>query len=77
MMSLGNGGMVSQILTSEVNGGEWSASRLGRFTLVERQGLCGSRGLSGFWRGEKSLLPCRESNHDFSAVSLCRVIKTQ
>ena len=76
-MALGIGGMVSQILISEVNGGEWSASRLGRFTLVERQGLCGSRGLSGFRRGEKSLLPCRESNNDFSGVFLCRTVKTQ
>jgi hypothetical protein len=36
MKTYGGGGTTSTILTSALDGGEWSASRLGRFTPRER-----------------------------------------
>jgi hypothetical protein len=36
MKTLGSGGIASLFLTSALDGGEWSASRPGRFNLGER-----------------------------------------
>jgi hypothetical protein len=65
---------IRAFLTSALVGGEWSASRPGSFTPVERapgtQCIWGWVGLETVWttwRGEKSC-PYRDSNSDHSDV---------
>jgi hypothetical protein len=65
----GNGGKLHAFLTSEPDGGEWSASRSGRFTPRER--VPGTHWIGG-WVGSRAVLdavmkrkipsPRRESN---------------
>jgi hypothetical protein len=50
---LGSGGIAPLILTSELEGGEWSASRSGRFTPRER--APGTHWVGG-WVGPRSVL---------------------
>jgi hypothetical protein len=68
MEAWGSGGIAPPFLPSALDGGEWSASRPGRFTSGER-----SPGThwTGAWVGstagmdavqKSQVLPCRESN---------------
>jgi hypothetical protein len=66
---MGSGGIAPPFLTSAPDGGEWQASRIGRFTYGER--VHGTRWIGG-WVGptagmddvekSKTSCPCRDSN---------------
>jgi hypothetical protein len=60
MKTWGSGGIAPPILTSALDGGQWSALRLGRFTLEERGPV---REPEQTWMllREKTCI-CRESN---------------
>jgi hypothetical protein len=72
---MGNGGIAPLFFTSALDGGEWSASRPGRFTPGEIGP--GNDGI-GVWVGPRAGLdavednkshPCQESNTDRPASS--------
>jgi hypothetical protein len=78
----GSGGIAPRILTSEVDGGEWSASRPGRFTRGKRDP--GTYWIGG-WVGPRTSVDtavakrkvaclCRESNPGRSARGLITVL---
>jgi hypothetical protein len=67
---------VHAFLISALDGGEWSASRFGRFTLTDRvpsihwiSDWCRPQGRSGCGGDKKNLCPCWESNPDYLARS--------
>jgi hypothetical protein len=68
MKTWGSGGIAPPLFSSALDGGEWSASRHGRFTPGE---ITSSTHLLGCWVGlivgldaveKRKILPCRESD---------------
>jgi hypothetical protein len=66
-------------LTSALDGDEWSASRLGRFTLRKRAPSTHWIGWVGPGAGneEENICPCRKSNPDRPVRSLVTAIVTK
>jgi hypothetical protein len=76
-MKMGSGGIAPPFLTSEIDGGEWSVSHPGYFTLREKapgthciEGWVDPRADLGALEKRKISCPCWELNTDFLAISL-------